>query len=126
MKMLFEAKVRCKDPNCKMYDRWQTIRFKRLSDFFDKSENNKYRKCHYCQNTDVTYTNATKVYLGMTVREAIQALSKLDTDSILTIDIPYPTCDNGTCFDYNTNYIYEIFQVDGKDEVKVLFSPDKN
>lgn len=126
MRMLFEAQVRCKNFSCKIYDKWQTVRFKKLSDFFDNPKSSKYHKCSCCQSTDVTYTSATRVYLGLAVKDAIQILSRLNADSILAVDIPFPTCENDTCFDYATNYVYEIFQVDDKDEVKMLFSPVKD
>lgn len=123
MKMVFEAHIRCQNVNCKIYDERQNFRFKEMSDFYDNPQQH---KCRSCGSIDVNYSSATRVYLGLAVKEAIQILSKLNTDSILTVDIPFPTCENGTCFDYDTNYIYEIFQVDGKDEVKILFSPDKD
>lgn len=123
MKMLFEAHIRCKNTNCKMYDERQNFRFKNMSDFYDNPQQ---RKCRSCGSIDVLYTSATRVYLGMTVSEAIQALSNLNQDAILTLDIEFPTCEDGTCFDDITNYVYEIFQVDSRDEVKILYSPNKD
>ena len=108
MKRLWEAQLRCKDPNCKLYDKWQTIRFEQKLDFF--GENPVKRKCTSCGSTDVTYTGMSEVFLGMSVQEAIKILSRFDANAILSLEIEFPTCENGTCFDYATNYVYDIYK----------------
>ena len=70
----------------------------------------------------------------MTVKEAIAILNGFSPDSVLSLDINEPTCDDGTCFEPVSHYPYEMFETDvcvchspkgTKDcskEVKILYS----
>jgi hypothetical protein len=122
MGTMYEAHIYCKNIECSEFKKQQSIRFKKLEDFYG----NKPIKCPVCGSVDVSYSSANEIGIGMTVRETIEILKQFSPDSILTLDIEEGTCENGTCIESIENYPYEFFEVDGKDEVKILYSSNKN
>jgi len=123
MGQIKEAAVWCKNKDCSMFEKQQTIRFANLDDFYGTPG---MKFCPICKSTGVSYSSAGHVGIGMTVQETIEVLSLFNPNAILSLEIEVGTCEYGTCFESYTNYPYEFWEVDNKSEVKILYSPNKD